>query len=193
MNVTIDDDAINEALRNLLAQAGGERLLKKAVFDLQRRIRMNLGQGKTPWGTPFAPLSKLTVNGRFRMGKRYTKGGATTAKFYRHMTGNHVPLNDTRQHIYNRINGVVNGRQGFIGIMDSQNAKIGRVHQFGAVIKAKRAKYLAIPVGGGIVLKKSVKIPARPFLPIRPSGRVDLPQDWQKDLEAILLRDLGQS
>lgn len=191
MQIEIRDEDLKKELRRLMAASGGESAVKKAVTDIARRVKDSMGKGRTPWGEPFKPLAKLTVNARFRGGSRYTKRNATTSKFYRHMTGNHVPLNDTRTHIYSRINGVARGNQGFVGITDSANAKIGRVHQFGATIKAKRAKYLVIPVGNGFRLRKEVTIPARPFLPIRPNGAVELPREWLESLESILSMDAG--
>lgn len=156
---------------------------------LANLIVTNLRQGRTPWGEPFKPLAKLTVDARFRGGKRYVKSGKrTTAKFYRHMTGNHVPLNDTGQHIANRITSRRTSGGVVVGMMDSDSNKIGRVHQFGAVIKAKRAKYLAIPVGDGLRFKKQVTIPARPFFPIR-GHAVVLPAEWA-DKIADRLRDV---
>ncbi|HYW76729.1 MAG TPA: phage virion morphogenesis protein [Gammaproteobacteria bacterium] len=41
------------------------------------------------------------------------------------------------------------------------------VHEFGATIRAKRAKYLRFKVGGQWVMKEQVTIPARPYM--RPS------------------------
>jgi phage virion morphogenesis protein len=38
------------------------------------------------------------------------------------------------------------------------------VHQFGATIRAKNARYLKFMVGGKFVQKRSVTIPARPFM-----------------------------
>lgn len=40
----------------------------------------------------------------------------------------------------------------------------GNVHQFGATIKPKKAKALAFQMGGDPFFRKSVTIPARPFL-----------------------------
>jgi len=46
------------------------------------------------------------------------------------------------------------------------NVLYAPVHQFGATITAKRAPFLVFQVGGRWVRKKSVTIPARPFLGI---------------------------
>lgn len=56
-----------------------------------------------------------------------------------------------------------------------------RVHQYGAVIKAKNAPFLVFPNGqGGLFRKKQVTIPARPYLPLNPSGQAVLPPTWEK-------------
>lgn len=45
-----------------------------------------------------------------------------------------------------------------------------RIHQLGGVIRPKKAKALAIPLGGGKVLRlRQVKMPARPFLTLQES------------------------
>jgi phage gpG-like protein len=61
----------------------------------------------------------------------------------------------------------VGSRSGRVGV----NAIYGAVHQFGAVIRPKQpGGRLAFPMGGKTVFAKSVRIPARPFLPFQPSG-----------------------
>ena len=51
---------------------------------------------------------------------------------------------------------------GFLG-QDFINM-IANVHEFGAMIKPKKGKYLAIPTKTGIILKEEVKIPERSFV-----------------------------
>ena len=110
--------------------------LKKAVTDMRPafdeigkglvdNIQLQLGQGETPWGDPFDELADATKIARFRGGKKYNKNGATSAKFYRHMTGNFVPLNDTGEHIYNRITHNPSSTGVEVGMLDSDTAPIG--------------------------------------------------------------------
>lgn len=187
MGIEVDTRAVYTALLSLAERSDVTPAILEDIGDLlANNIREKIKQGRTPWGEPFKPLRSLTINTRFRGGKRYTKSGATTSRFFRHMTGNHVPLNDTGQHIRERVTYRVSGKSVLVGILDSQNAKIGRVHQFGAVIRAKNAKYLAIPIGDGTYrFKKQVTIPARPYLPIR-GGRVDLPASWAEEIATRL-------
>lgn len=61
----------------------------------------------------------------------------------------------------------------------NQSAKIGTnkpyaaIHHIGGEIHAKNAPYLMIPLGNGrFARKKSVTIPARPYLPIKANGEL---------------------
>ena len=166
-------------------------LFGKIGIGLVESIRIELGKGRTPWGEPFAPLGAAGKLQRFR-GKTYTKlGDRTTSAFTRHVLGNHVPLNDTRKHIYDRINFVATEDGVIIGIMDSENSKIGRVHQFGATIKPKKGKFLVFQPPGfaGPIFAREVIIPARPYLPIR-NRLVDLPAAWTDDISSVILKYL---
>lgn len=61
------------------------------------------------------------------------------------------------------------GIEGSIGT----NVEYAGVHEFGATIKAKNGPYLHFNVGGQWVRKKSVTIPARPFLSTGIQERAD--------------------
>nr|DAS19894.1 MAG TPA: virion morphogenesis protein [Caudoviricetes sp.] len=53
------------------------------------------------------------------------------------------------------------------------NKKYAAIHHLGGEIQAKNAEYLMIPIGNGrFARKKSVVIPARPYLPIDGSGKL---------------------
>lgn len=84
------------------------------------------------------------------------------------------PLRDTGR-LLASITSKVQDREVVVGT----NVQYARVHQFGAVIKPVRAKLLRFPNGaGGFAFARQVKVPARPFMPIGPSGQVDLPASW---------------
>jgi len=76
---------------------------------LQDEIRLQLGRGQTPWGDKMEPLK--------------SRSG--------------VPLNDTRQHIYNRITHTFDSKSVSVGM--NEEVGIGRTHQFGAIIKPRKA------------------------------------------------------
>lgn len=105
---------------------------KEIGILLSSKAREKTGRGIDAWDNPFAEL-------------KATRG--------RRVGG--VPLNDTRQHIYNKITHLATAQQLEVGILE--NSPIAATHQFGSSKK---------------------NIPARPFLPIRESGQVDLPEDW---------------
>jgi phage virion morphogenesis protein len=64
------------------------------------------------------------------------------------------------------------------------------IHQFGGVIRAKRAPFLVFKTPTGYAKKKSVSIPARPFMPIR-AGKLDLPKAWGDDVIDIITAHIG--
>lgn len=167
MRITVDDSKLRRALVDLVRRVDNPARELDDIGDaLASNIRANLGRGLQYDGAPMQPL-------------RIRKG---------------VPLNDTRQHIYNRITHQVVGRDTVVvGMLDSAAAKIGRVHQFGATIRAKNARFLAIPVGDEIRLVKQVTIPRRPFLPLTESGSVDLPQEWRAEMLKIMQSALADA
>lgn len=66
---------------------------------------------------------------------------------------------------------------GVRGTWGARDIAYARIHELGGVIKPKRAKALAIPnpnEPGGVILVKSVTIPARPYL--RPAADAQYPK-----------------
>jgi phage gpG-like protein len=141
--------------------------LRPAMADIGANmvslIHQNLGQGVTPWGEPMKPL-------------KYRQG---------------VPLNDTRMHIYQRITYAADTNSVRVGMLDSEAAKIGQVHQYGAVIKPVKAKMLRFTPRGfkKPFFAKQVTIPARPFMPIR-NEVADLPTDWMAEVLETMRKHL---
>lgn len=69
-------------------------------------------------------------------------------------------------------------------VIVGSNLKYAPVHQYGAVIQAKNKPYLVFKSPtGAVVRKKSVTIPARPFLVILPFFARDLEKMAQEFLE----------
>src|SRR5574343_188528 len=141
MPVTIDTKSVKRALES--ATKAAEHLpLAKAGDAMVNNIKANLGRGMTPWGDPFVPLKNPGIRRRGR--------GRLSP----------VPLNDTRQHIYNRINYKVNFKTGASRFSRKSKANFSQWHT---------AK------------ERVIRIPARPFLPIK-NGAVVLPPAWAKEL-----------
>jgi phage gpG-like protein len=140
---------VTNALNNLSRRVNNLTPALDDIGDaLVQNIQLNLGDGKTPWGEPFKPLKKPRRRG----------SGIGD-----------IPLNDTRQHIYNAITHAVFGDSLSIGMIN--NAPIGEVHQFGSEAKG---------------------IPARPFLPIH-GNSVILPNDWENEVTSIISHYLENS
>ncbi|MDP2904323.1 MAG: hypothetical protein Q8N96_14650, partial [Methylovulum sp.] len=110
-------------------------------------IQGRLNRGETPWGEAFEPLSDAYIEAMPRR-----EGG--------------IPLNDTHQHIMNRINSQAGGDYVSVGLLDHpETPGLAMAHQFG------------------------IGVPARPFMPIY-NGQVDLPQAWTAEVLAIIGRHL---
>lgn len=148
VRLTLDgEEALKAALQKVYLEARTSKLFQTMGNDLVQEIRLAMSQGQDPWGGIHEPLKS-------RVG---------------------VPLLDTRQHLYNRLtyNVLSNGVE--VGLMDPVG--YSKVHQFGAVIVPKRAKFLKFRIGNDFIFTKRVEIPARPYLPIR-NDRVELPEAW---------------
>ena len=91
---------------------------------------------------------------------------------------NGQPLRDT-----GRLNRSITVDATGDGVTVGTNVLYAPVHQFGATIRAKNKPFLVFRGGPNTFFrKKQVVVPARPFLPIRPGGQVDLPASWQKSI-----------
>lgn len=63
-----------------------------------------------------------------------------------------------------RLRNSINVRSSASGVEVGTNTVYAAIHQFGGPISAKSASWLVFNVGGQTVRKKSVNIPARPYL-----------------------------
>lgn len=92
------------------------------------------------------------------------------------------PLRDTR-----RLMSSVVANPDSSGVSIGTNLLYAPVHQFGATIVPKKAKRLVFPgPNGQLIFAKKVVIPARPFMPIKGDGTVDLPPKWRADVVGAL-------
>lgn len=185
MTVTIDSSRLSAALQSLGRELSDP---SDALTDIGReltdQIRARLGRGIRYDGAAMKPL-------KVRHG---------------------VPLNDTRQHIYNRITSQLIGRDTVAVGMNDGKEHIGAVHQFGAKIDhhaQSRLQSFKVNFSTGrsrfASRKKAnfeqwtsrgayqTEIPPRPFLPIDPGGNADLPQEWETDLIETIKAALAES
>ena len=141
--ITLDDAEINAALNNLVRHINNLQPAMDSIGEaLVGLIQEQLGRGETPWGDPFEPLSAAYIDAMPRRA-----GG--------------IPLNDTHQHIFNRINAQSGSDYVKVGLLDNpQTPGLAIAHQFGSDRNG---------------------LPARPYLPIR-IGQADLPQDWADEV-----------
>lgn len=70
------------------------------------------------------------------------------------------------------------------------NVIYGPIHQYGGTIVPKRYPFLVFQTPQGTVFAKKVRIPARPFLPVR-GDRLDLPPEWANSVLSALGKHLG--
>lgn len=121
------------------------------------RIRLGFKFSRSPYGEPWEPLhiragQPLRNSGRFQA-SIVPRVGGTGSEQYVEVGTNFGPL--------------------------SRGGSIARVHQYGAVIKPRQAKFLRFMGSNGYVFSKRVVIPARPFMPIKGNEFV-LPDTWAK-------------
>jgi len=103
---------------------------------------------------PIGGLLKASTRNRF-----ITASGPDDSPWAAVIRGGN-PLRDTSTHLLQTLNHRVEGNSVLVGVMPAW----ATVHQFGATITAKNAKALRFMIGNRVVFKKSVDIPARPFL-----------------------------
>ncbi len=152
------DGEVIAALQKLDKRGANTRpAMQGVVSAIHARIMVGFRQGMSPYGDAWAPV-------KGRSGQ---------------------PLRDTG--ILQR--GITPSATDTEGTITAGGAasRYAPVHQFGATITAKNHPYLTFKVGDRWVRTKSVKIPARPFLPITPDGATQLPPAWAQDVESRVL------
>jgi len=156
---------VTQKLNDLQAASGKVTPAMQVVGrKIKTKVQLGFRLSRDPWGGPWKPLNKnltrsgqpLRNTGRLMQSMTYKVGGTSGDQ--------HVDIGTNLQ-----SNGVL----------------FPAVHQFGAVIKAKNAKYLKWMGPKGIIFAKQVTIPARPFLPLS-AGSVDMPQTWSVDVLTAL-------
>lgn len=176
IKISIDDDGLQRKLNALEAAATNKTPLYAAIgAALRTRILLCFKLGIDPWGTPWrairfrAPAGKKDAKGKFKPTKR---GAGQVQANSSGSAGK--PLVDSGD-----LSASVSVKSDGQGVTVGTNKISAPVHQFGATIRPKTAKTLAFPGPNGmVVFAKKVTIPARPYLPLRRSGVVELPPVW---------------
>jgi phage virion morphogenesis protein len=133
-----------------VAQAGvqalmrlGQRpgpLLRAIGVGLVRNTQDRFDDGRDPEGNPWAPLNAEYASGKRGPGILRESG--------------------MRGGLQGSITSQVSGEELAVGT----NKIYGAIHQFGGVIRPKKAAALVFRMGGRLVIAREVTIPARPYL-----------------------------
>jgi phage virion morphogenesis protein len=168
IRVEIDDRQVIDAINQLKQATSDLTPAMRAIGqDLAENIRLGFRDSTDPWGSPWQPLSPLTVLLR--------------------RNGSAKPLMDTGS-LRNSINAQADATSVTVGTND----KRGPVHQYGATIKPKKGKYLSFGNANVWAMLKQSTIPARPFMPIQ-GNQANLPPDWQEQIVDTIGDFINQS
>lgn len=104
--------AVRHALTELINSINNLQTPLERIGDyLENEIQLGINEGHTPWGEAYEPLKCLRSNNR---DSRISD----------------VPLNDTRQHIYNKITHQADSEEVIVGLVE--DALIPATHKFGS-------------------------------------------------------------
>lgn len=162
--IKVDDAAVRKALLELHKAAGDISPALNVVGRVVReRVRLGFKMGRSPYGQAWSPLKirqgqPLRDTGRLQESINYRVGGSGDDQ-YVDVGTNYGPLEGGKT--------------------------VAAVHQYGAVIKPKTAKFLRFMGANGFIFAKRVVIPARPFLPIQ-GDQLVMPDSWNKSILAAL-------
>ena len=165
INIEVLDQQVKKKMNDMQAASGNVKPAMQVVGrKVKTKVQLGFRTSQDPWGDAWAPLNKnltrsgspLRNTGRLMGSITYQLGGSNTDQ--------HVDIGTNLQ---------------------SKGVLFPAVHQFGAVITPKNAKYLRWMGPNGPISAKKVTIPARPFLPLTKSG-VEMPQTWSVDVLTAL-------
>lgn len=105
-----------------------------------------------------------TTHERFRNGR-----APNGSKWKRGLKGTGQTLVQSRL-----LRNSITKRFSYEGVEVGTNVKYARIHQKGGTIRAKKAKFLRFKGGSRWAMKKSVKIPARPFIGISADDKQEI-------------------
>jgi phage virion morphogenesis protein len=145
IDAKLDDDAVRQAFAGLAA-AGGD--LSDVMRDIGQQIVTNtllrFEQGKGPGGVPWKKSRRVENGG----GQTLVKSGILRTSIHAQASASDVIV--------------------------GTNIRYAAIHQFGGTISAKTKKLLRFKAGDRWISKKSVRIPARPFLGLDADDRADI-------------------
>lgn len=157
-------------LRIKAALDNPEPVMRAIAQLLESEVRQNFETETDPWGTPWLPLSEATL-------KLKAKGGigAVGVKLDgAQLAGNKI-LRDS---------GALAG-----GIVPTHTRRRATVKASGPATSYAAAQQFGNPENK-MPKGQLAPLPARPFLPIRPDGTIDLPEPVLEDIRDLLRQHL---
>jgi len=163
IEIQIKAAAVEIALKELASDEVRTKALGSIGRSLLTKIQLGFRTGSDPWGGAWKPLV-------LRKGQPLRNTGALQRSMTYKVEGDTVKIGTNKQVSYR-----------------GKTHSLGNIHQYGRTIKPiPPNKYLRVPVGGSAdgnrptayARLRSAIIPPRPFLPLRPGDRVDLPGEW---------------
>lgn len=146
INVQIEDKAVHQAFTRLITVMGDTTPIMSAIGSgLVGSTHRRFVSQKSPDGVAWEKL-----NPEYKKAKRNSRILTESGR-----------LRDSISH-----------RAGRDQVTVGTNTPYAAVHQLGATIKPKSASHLVFRLASGIVLAKSVTIPARPYLGISDDDQV---------------------
>lgn len=184
-------ESIQRRLSKLVARVEDTTALAKVTGEvMQGSIERTFDEEGSPRGS-WRRLHASTLGVQFAKGgkKVFRKDGRNTAGFLAFAKGKQIltgPEARLRRSITYTPTSIV---AGVAQVLIGSNLAYSAIHQFGGVIKAKTSKGLRFPIstptGLQWITRKSVSIPARPYLVFRPED----PQRLKEAVEKLLLKD----
>jgi len=180
LDIQLQAKQVQERIHQLQQQGANMTPAWKAVgANVVNRIRLGFRFSKSPWGQSWIPIkwraARTTQTGRLSgTGRKQSKAN----------TIGHAgqPLVDT-----GKMRRSIVARASTSGVTIGTNIIQARVHQFGATIKPKKGPFLVFAgPSGGMIFARQSTVPARPYMPISPSGALDLPPSWAASIIGVL-------
>jgi phage gpG-like protein len=175
INVSVDDAQVLTVLRRMAERFQANRMrpaMKEIGEKLAASTRRRFDTATAPDGAPWAPLKSGSVLARIQSmtntRSAWTRAGVDKGRLTSRAAARALhPLVATGRLRGSVAYQVIDGGAGVaVGVKRNYGNNVGpQVHQFGAIIRPRTKKALAIPMpDGSMRFVKQVAIPARPFL-----------------------------
>lgn len=166
--------------------------------NLVQRIRLGFRASQAPDGTRWLPIKWRAPRVKMKLVKRagsqtYVQARAKSGALILTKAGKAQAAANAAGKAGQPLVDTGRLRRSIVAVAGPNDVVVGtsviyaKTHQFGNIVRPKRAKILAFPgPDGEIIFAKSVKIPARPFMPIDRAGQPDFPPRWAESIVRVL-------